>query len=74
MVMSQLATQADWRELFRHAVRDWDSNQKAVRLDEASEAIQRRLHRGPNAVSLERGERRELESALYFLTLLSMAR
>lgn len=72
--MSHMPTQADWRELFRHAVRDWDSKKKAVRLEEASEAIQRRLHGGSNAVSLERGERRELESALYFLSLLSMAR
>ena len=72
--MPHIPTQADWRELFRHAVRNWDSKQNTVVLDEACEAIQRRLQGDPDSAQLEHGERSELESALYFLSLLSMAR
>ncbi len=72
--MPHTSIEVDWRELFRHAVRDWNSKTKAVRLEEACEAIQRRLQGDPDSVPLERGERSELESALYFLSLLSMAR
>jgi hypothetical protein len=72
--MSHMPTEADWRELFRHAIRDWNSKTKAVCLEEACEAIQRRLRGDAHSVPLERGERRELESALYFLSLLGMAR
>ena len=71
--MSHMPTQADWRELFRHAVRDWNSKHKAVRLEEACEVIQQRLQGDPDSVPLEHGERGELESALYFLSLLSLA-
>jgi len=64
----------DWRELFRHAVRDWHSKKKHVRLQEASEAIQRRLRADGEPGPLDQAERSEMESALYFLALLSMAR
>jgi hypothetical protein len=72
--MSHTSTDINWREVFRHAVRDWHKREKTVRLEEASEAIQRRLRgegefRPPNSA-----ERSEMESALYFLSLLSMAR
>lgn len=72
--MSHTPTQVDWRELFRHAVRDWHSKKKEVRLEEASEAIKRRLQGDHDFAPLDRTERSELESALYFLSLLSIAR
>ena len=72
--MSHTTTQIDWRELFRHAVRDWHSKKKDVRLEEASEEIQRRLQEDHDSAPLDRAERSELESALYFLSLLSMVR
>ena len=74
MSMSDTPTQVDWRELFRQAVRDWHSKKKTVRLEEASEAIHRRLRGDDDSVPLDRAERSELESALYFLSLLSIAR
>lgn len=72
--MSHTATQVDWRELFRHAVRDWHSKKKDVRLEEASEAVKRRLQGDDDSAPLDRTERSELESALYFLSLLAMVR
>jgi hypothetical protein len=72
--MSHMPTQVDWRELFRYAVRDWNSKMKAARLEEACEVIQQRLEGNPDSAPLDHGERGELESALYFLSLLSMAR
>ncbi len=72
--MSHTPTELDWRELFRHAIRDWNRKTKAVRLEEASEVIQQRLQGKPDSLPLEHGERNELESALYFLSLLSLAR
>ncbi len=74
MSMSHTPMQVDWRELFRHAVRDWHSKKKDVRLEEASEAIQRRLRAENDSAPLNHAERSEMESALYFLSLLSMAR
>jgi hypothetical protein len=72
--MSHTPTQVDWRELFRHAVRDWHSKKKDVCLEEAREVIQQRLQEDPCSAPLESSERGELESALYFLSLLSIAR
>jgi uncharacterized membrane protein len=72
--MARTATQIDWRELFRQAVRDWNSKEKAVRLEEAQEAIQRRLEAHASLTASDGAERSEMESALYFLSLLSLAR
>jgi hypothetical protein len=70
--MPHTPSQIDWRELFRDAVRDWHSKKKQVRLEEASQAIQRRLRADGEAAPLDQAERSEMESALYFLSLLSM--
>lgn len=70
--MPHTPPQIDWRELFRDAVRDWHSKKKQVRLEEASEAIQRRLRGDVGALPLDQTERNEMESALYFLSLLRM--
>ena len=72
--MPHTPTPIDWRELFRHAVRDWHSKKKDARLQEASEAIQRRLQGDGVTVPPNQAERSEMESALYFLSLLSMVR
>lgn len=72
--MPHTSPQIDWRELFRDAVRDWHSKKKQARLEEASRAIQRRLRGDDEPVLLDQAERGEMESALYFLRLLSMVR
>lgn len=72
--MSHTSTEIDWREVFRHAIRDWHKRKKAARLEEASEAIQRRLQGEGESRPPNSAERSEMESALYFLSLLSMAR
>ncbi len=72
--MSYVAVQRDWRELFRAAVKDWNSKEQAVRLEDASAAIQQRLQASSGSVPADGAERSEMESALYFLTLLSLVR
>jgi len=72
--MPHTSPQIDWRELFRDAVRDWHSKKKQVRLEEASQAIQQRLRGDGGPRPLNQAERSEMESALYFLSLLRMVR
>ena len=71
--MPQTSIASNWREQFREAVTSWDSNQKALRVQAARDAIHRRLQDELHAVPLEHAERGELHDALYFLHLLSMA-
>jgi len=71
--MSQTPTPSDWRELFRQAVRAWNSDVRTIRLQRAFEAVHGRLREESDLVSFERGERGELNDAAYFLNLLSMA-
>ena len=71
--MSPTQTESDWRELFRDAVRSWNSTSGVTRLEEACHAIRYRLHEQSKFVPLEKSERGELNDALYFLGLLSMA-
>jgi len=71
--MPQTSISNNWREQFRAAVAGWDSSQKVFRINEARDAIQRRLQGELHSDALEQGERGELHDALYFLHLLSMA-
>jgi hypothetical protein len=71
--MPQTSVSTNWREQFREAVMGWDSGQKSLRIKMARAAIQRRLRDELHALPLEQGERGELDDALYFLHLLSMA-
>ena len=69
--MSQTQSPSDWRELFRQAVRGWNSDARTARLQRAFEAVRCRLREESDSGSLERGEREELDDAAYFLGLLS---
>ncbi|HZP22963.1 MAG TPA: hypothetical protein VFB04_05925 [Terriglobales bacterium] len=71
--MPQTSISSNWREQFRAAVMGWDSSQKDLRVKAARAAIQRRLRDELHAVPLEQGERGELDDAMYFLHLLSLA-
>ena len=55
--MSQTPTPSDWRELFRQAVRAWNSDVRTIRLQRAFEAVHGRLREESDLVSFERGER-----------------
>ena len=71
--MSQTPTPSDWRELFRQAVRGWNSDARIVRVQRAFEAVHGRLREEPDSASFAHSERGELNDAAYFLGLLSMA-
>lgn len=70
--MSQMPTQNEWRELYREALLESDPTRMPARIEQASKAIQLRALELWNMGSPETRERHELDSALHFLSLLTM--
>ena len=67
-------SQQRWAELYQRALFEDDSNQLRDRVKEAREAIQQRArelwHASVAGHPIDLRERRELETALYFIKLL----
>ena len=59
-----------WSELYRQAIFESDGERLQARIEEASDAIRRRSRELWYTSSPETRERRDLDSALYFLGLL----
>lgn len=69
--MSELATR--WSELYREALFESDHSRLPDRIEEAKKAIRCRVRELFYADSPETRERRDLEAALHFLSLLRTA-
>jgi hypothetical protein len=72
--MLKTQNQERWTELYQRALFEDDSNQLKNRVEEAREAIQQRArelwHVSSAGHPIDLRERRELETALYFIKLL----
>lgn len=68
----EMRTESSWQILYREALLEEDPTKTPFLIDEAYKAIQRRMQELWCAGEPVTKERRELDSALYFLNLLTM--
>ena len=71
--MPQSLIRTNWRDLFQVAVAGWNAHDNVERLDDACNAIYRRLQVRSISESVPSEERGELRDALHFLHLLGQA-
>lgn len=69
--MSRIPLDNEWRALYREALMEPDPTQLNSRIEEANKAIQRRAMELWYVGVPETRERRELDTALHFLSLLA---